>query len=369
MADVKFIPSIKHRIKGLDELRGIAISSVLIGHIAWLFPEHGVYNFISRLGLGAVGVNLFFIISGYLIATILIKSKGDDNYFTKFYIRRAFRILPLAYLMIFLGFIATYLANRPFDNPFDSLLYYLTFTQNFIPSPPEGTLRVGSNYILPLIGLSPMWSLAVEEQFYLILPFLIKFVKEKFFPYLIFIISIFSVFLSLQFPPEVEFVYTNFKQTWFRLFYFGIGFYLTSTRYNFYLVALFLCWGLLQAIYAFNGVVFGVLELPIAIVFTVVVYVSINKQLYIKNKVMSEFGKLCFGIYLFHYPITSGLRHANLKLDTIEKLIVVVAYIAVSYILAKLSYTYFEIPIQNQRHKFENLKFKFGNILKLVRGN
>lgn len=369
MADVKFVPSIKRRIEGLDELRGIAICFVLIAHIAWLFPEYEIDDFIFSLGLGAAGVNLFFIISGYLIATILIKSKNDQNYFKKFYIRRAFRILPLSYLMIILGLIAAFLAKRPFDNPFDSLPYYLTFTQNFIPIPPEGVLSFDSNFILPLVGLSPMWSLAVEEQFYLILPFLIKIVKEQFFPYVIFLISIISLILFYQFPPQDNspLLYTNFKYTWYRLFYFGIGIFLTNTKYNSFLISLFISWAFLQAVYSFNGVLFGILELPVAVVFTVVVYLSINKRIYLKNRILAELGKLCFGIYLFHYPISTGLRNADLKLDAIEKFIVIAGYVVLSYILAKLSYNYFEIPIQNQRHKFEDSKFRIGNILKPVR--
>ena len=112
------------------------------------------------------GVDLFFVLSGFLIGGILIDAKGSEHYFRTFYIRRAFRILPiytvacLAYFPVArLTAYAFHAAGMKAAMPW---YIYATFTQNF-------WLANGRWYV----WLSPTWSLAIEEQFYLTLPLLI----------------------------------------------------------------------------------------------------------------------------------------------------------------------------------------------------
>ena len=88
--------SVNNRIQGLDELRGIAIVLVLIHYLDWVF---GNYQ------LGGFAVDLFFIISGFLIGKILLDDKGGENYFRKFYGKRFFRIAPLAIMAIVCCFV------------------------------------------------------------------------------------------------------------------------------------------------------------------------------------------------------------------------------------------------------------------------
>jgi peptidoglycan/LPS O-acetylase OafA/YrhL len=94
-----FVPSLKKRIASLDELRGISVILVMIIHGINILYGSFRFNWLAYLG-----VNIFFVISGYLIATILIQSKKKYDYFRNFYVRRAFRILPLYLLIVTLGF-------------------------------------------------------------------------------------------------------------------------------------------------------------------------------------------------------------------------------------------------------------------------
>lgn len=149
----------------LDFCRSIAILFVLLSHGRKILPEYFLWREYLRFG-GFIGVELFFILSGYLIGGILIKTnKQEKNWIFNFYLRRWFRTLPNYYLFILINIALIYAAFRPGDFP--DIRYYVFFSQNlFSPHPsffPEA------------------WSLAVEEIFYLIYPlillFLIKFLK------------------------------------------------------------------------------------------------------------------------------------------------------------------------------------------------
>src|ERR1017187_7719627 len=92
----------------LDGLRGIAILLVLVIHFTWsavfLAGPSGII-LLSITDSGWTGVELFFVLSGFLITGILLDSKGAENYLSSFYIRRALRILPLSYAALFFWFI------------------------------------------------------------------------------------------------------------------------------------------------------------------------------------------------------------------------------------------------------------------------
>lgn len=129
---------------------------------------------ITRLGWS--GVDLFFILSGFLIGGILVDARESEHYYVTFYIRRAFRILPLYLVLIFLGFLVVELSSR-FGQGAGSIpiypapwRFYLTFTQNFY---------FGRHTETASWYLQPTWSLAIEEQFYLTLPLLIRKVSKE----------------------------------------------------------------------------------------------------------------------------------------------------------------------------------------------
>ncbi len=147
-------------ITELDGLRGVAILMVMV-HRFW--PRTGVGYGADVAGAGWIGVDLFFVISGFLITGILLDTRDDRSYFRNFYARRALRIFPLFYVFVGGAFVV-FAANPGFRDGAGSPLWYLFHLGNV----PEGLLGKPVPYVL-----GPLWSLAIEEQFYLTFPFLV----------------------------------------------------------------------------------------------------------------------------------------------------------------------------------------------------
>jgi peptidoglycan/LPS O-acetylase OafA/YrhL len=148
---------------GVDLLRGLAILAVILFHgfadSAPLFPWHNKFAaaLFHLTSFGWTGVNLFFTLSGFLITGNLIDSDGKRNFYSRFYIRRALRILP-AYFLVLIILGATRTAS----------LNYLVVCVIFLANWPKLLLH-GSFVLYPVL-----WSLAVEEQFYAAWPWLYR---------------------------------------------------------------------------------------------------------------------------------------------------------------------------------------------------
>jgi peptidoglycan/LPS O-acetylase OafA/YrhL len=155
-------------IPALDGIRGIAILAVILHHCRYLlnpsFPFQ--HRLVKLFELGWCGVVLFFVLSGFLITGILVDSRTSPHYFSTFYARRFLRIFPLYY-----GYLAlTFVGLRIFQaaaggiNPLAHISpwWYVGYLQNFRPN---------TSIVDPFLG--HLWSLAVEEQFYLVWPLLI----------------------------------------------------------------------------------------------------------------------------------------------------------------------------------------------------
>ena len=171
----------------MDGIRGLAILLVLIWHFAicrYVPPPNSILSLVwSLFGTAWSGVDLFFVLSGFLIGGILLKHRESPCYFKTFYIRRICRIFPpyfFVLLLFYLG-VALDLAEKGeafkwlFQNPLP-FWSYATFTQNFV------MLQQG-DYGAAAVGVT--WSLAVEEQFYLLFPLTIRYVPARGLPYLL----------------------------------------------------------------------------------------------------------------------------------------------------------------------------------------
>jgi peptidoglycan/LPS O-acetylase OafA/YrhL len=152
------VPSANY-YSAIDGLRAIAVMSVFLFHLK-----------VPGFEWGWSGVQMFFVISGFLITGILIDSIHHPHYFRNFYIRRSLRIFPIYYLTLFALLI--YGLVRGVDVSWQYFPYFLTYTQNYIQ--PLLFYQVGYWSSLP-----HTWSLAVEEQFYLMWPLIIYLAKPQ----------------------------------------------------------------------------------------------------------------------------------------------------------------------------------------------
>ena len=154
------------RIRELDGLRAIAVLLVLAWHYIGV-PDGRDYWLWKALHVGRFGVDLFFVLSGYLIASILLKNRNSPTYFSSFYGRRALRIWPIYYLMCAASFIGWLFQLSPtlFDTNGVPGWTYLFGLQNF-------AIAFAQNNGVYWLGGT--WSLAIEEQFYLLFPLLVR---------------------------------------------------------------------------------------------------------------------------------------------------------------------------------------------------
>ena len=169
------------RNSGIDVLRGLAILLVLEQHLLWWPFFKLVLDapplVIGILQYGWAGVDLFFVVSAYLLTANLLRHRGETHLVALFYARRALRILPLYWLLLLVGFATRHWwlssgGNESFwlwRNP-QPLHHYLLFMQNWAGSGRPGP---GPEFF------GPTWSLAAEEHFYFLLPLLLAWLKPR----------------------------------------------------------------------------------------------------------------------------------------------------------------------------------------------
>ncbi len=164
-------------VDALDGIRGLAILLVLIFHSSCFCPaassgrvERLYYQLVS---VGWCGVDLFFVLSGFLITGILLDSRGGEGYFRNFYARRVLRIFPLFYGCLLVTYsVGPFFVDRVYslDWLIQKQVWFWSYMQNWLfafqsyPSP---------NY------MGHFWSLGIEEQFYLAWPFIVFILSPK----------------------------------------------------------------------------------------------------------------------------------------------------------------------------------------------
>ena len=155
------------RIPALDGVRGFMTIVVMVSHY-FGEVEHG---FQAVTG-GWIAVTMFYVLSGFLIARLILQKGEHANFFKVFYIRRICRTFPIYFVCVALisAITSFWHFHESYENPHFPLTAYLTFTQNFWMAT---TGSIGEHW------LSPTWTLALEEQFYLMAPALILLVPRQ----------------------------------------------------------------------------------------------------------------------------------------------------------------------------------------------
>ena len=328
------------------------------------------YSFIDQMHFGAIGVEFFFVISGFLISLQLMtyKEATERKEVTivkavkTFFIRRVLRIFPLYYFVLFLTTLFNHGEIR------DAFWWNLTYLSNI--------------YFIKVQSWNPIfshfWSLSVEEHFYLGWPFLLLFFKRKFYPHLFLIISLIAVgfrlysFMTLDgyyfatyahtiscldlfmFGGVLAFLY-RYKKDWFeKLFASG------WQRYGIFVgfIVLMIFWVENSKMEIFH-VVFLRFIRGFFYAFTLGFLVVGVKGFFGKifnNKYLVYLGKLSYGIYLIHNFIPGLLleiKKLNLFIE-IEFLIYLITTILISIILQKM----IELPFRKLNRHFRLLKDK-----------
>jgi peptidoglycan/LPS O-acetylase OafA/YrhL len=300
-------------IKQLDSVRAIAVILVIISH--WVPQTH----IINKTPNGAIGVNIFFVLSGFLISKILFdhRNKAEQLDVSKykviknFYFRRMLRIFPIYYLTIFTLLI---FHEHTDTNIKSAFLYFFTYTSNF--------------YFFQLQHwdgmISHLWTLAVEEQFYLIWPWLMLLVNKKYLLHIILgfiLIGVVSQWLLMGVNMSVILTFTCFDA-------FGLGALLAwqivygrrslNRLYTGLSIAAIIC-----VLLFFFGLITTILIFPLRTIVSIIAlwliaYIVLNQQndklkinMLLNNRILIFLGKISYGIYLYHHIIPGAL---NLKI-------------------------------------------------------
>jgi peptidoglycan/LPS O-acetylase OafA/YrhL len=305
------------RIAGLDGVRGIAVLMVVFFHTTHLSGLCLVDEIVWRATRGLwIGVELFFVLSGYLITGILLDSKGSSHYFRNFYARRALRIFPLYYAVI-----AAYIF----------ILLLLPSVQQFGLKPlPLGGLYywfyVSNWWFQQHQVLGVTWSLAIEEQFYLFWPLAVYLLNRRGLVIMCAInIAIATTFRILVYVANWQFI--PWTATFLYLDMLSFGALLASelrndcvflTAWVKWWLAAIACVGLLAVVAVERGPLgagFAILgHLLAGILFGLLIAVAATGSgpgwllRLASAPILRTFGKYSYAIYLFHTTIDATVR-------------------------------------------------------------
>lgn len=327
----KFIPN-------LDGLRGLAIFLVLIHHLPTLANPY-----LSNLQPnGRLGVMLFFVISGFLITSLGCKERRESGRFSfwNFYMRRSLRIFPLYYAVLGLVCFLIYVLH----------VYPPKVQEEFTAKLPS-YLFYYSNLTGPIQGpYSLVWSLAVEEQFYLFFALIFFFLPPRASRNVLLSLCLLRIFMPLWSPfidGENLFI-VAFRYQEAILLGVALAFLLENRKIFAWFSRVL---GNLYATAALGAcLIVGFFTLPLEqypsletatnlIFFLIISSVAIQKQIYfIGGPLLSYIGKISYGIYLLHTIVFYGVR----KFISVDPLLIFLLGGALTLCMAALSYRYFE---------------------------
>lgn len=360
------------RIAQLDGVRGVAILLVLVWHY-FAYPASVTSSKIvaqasEALSLTWTGVDLFFVLSGFLIAGIILEHREAPNFFRVFYMRRMCRIFPLYFLLLgmFILVLALPVASSPefawlFHKPFP-LWSYASFTQNCF---------MGSQGNFGPHWLSATWSLAVEEQFYLFVPVMVYFLPRR-----LLVCLLVPLIFSAPYLRSVSPGFHNIVNTAWRTDSLLLGVLLAVlVRHEPFLNAVRRYWVSVLALFGvflagagaltFHPWKFGIWTQTwlagLYGLFVLIAYsnVSVLSRL-LKFRVLIWFGKLSYGIYIIHQPVNGLLHgwffHKNPTILNWQEAGITAVALVITLVLAVLSFRFFESPFLQLGHRFKYLQ-------------
>lgn len=336
--------SLKYRPE-IDGLRALAVLSVIF--------YHGGMSLFSG---GFVGVDIFFVISGYLITSIILKGFYTNRFsFKEFYKRRVFRILPALFFitLVTLPFSWLWLLPQEFDSYIKSIGSLVLMGSNIF-------FWMETGYFAPQAELKPLlhtWSLGVEEQFYLFFPivfiFLLRKLRLKYVCLFLFLFAVLSLFLSHAFLFKSQsFSYYMLPTRAWELLIGGIGAVIHAKKFKgikgdqflsligfvMVLCSIFL----LDATVPFPGLA----ALPVVLgSILVLLFTGPNTIVYrlLSNKVSVSIGLISYSLYLWHQPVFAFARIRWTEELDIEQFLVLFILIGT---LSYLTWKFVESPFR-----------------------
>jgi peptidoglycan/LPS O-acetylase OafA/YrhL len=343
----------------LDALRAIAALMVLFSH--YFVDLHG-----PSFSFGGNGVQIFFVISGFLITSILLSQKNKVQQpkiklIRNFIVKRALRLFPVYYILLTILYIMSITGGLWICGKGD-IWHYFTYTQNY--------LFFEKNFQSPLFNHT--WSLAVEEQFYIFWPFLILLIPRKAeLPVLIGVVLT-GIISKIYFIDYYHGPGTVKGITFLHFDTLGAGALLAyMTNYKKESLLKFFekiadplfCVTLVSALilnYKRIGESFFLPLLLMLMAFSLVLICSRNSKSILDPllnlNVLKRIGKISYGVYLYHklVPFFFNYAYAKTGLTPItNSVLLFILYFLITMLVASLSWKYLESPILRLKEKFD----------------
>lgn len=339
----------------LDGLRGFAILGVLLQHN---------FSFLPVPKFGWVGVDLFFVLSGFLITEILLKTKEQKNFLPNFYIRRILRIFPLYY-----GSLILFFSLAPLISQFKDQYSYYYSNQGMLWMHLQNWLYIAKPKLDDHTVFSHFWSLSVEEQFYLVWPLIILACKKRRLVFVIYIALLGSVlfrFLTWSYLGNGD---TNFLlQYMTRVDGLCIGSLIAVWRnssvqtptekllrvgitlLSLHLVAFLISKTIFPNIPHFT--IFGYSTIAVLFGFLLNFLIERRNRLtkfLFENKPIKGLGKISYGVYVYHWPIFVLFKifvaDRIIKMGMTENIFISIAATTLAILVSIVSYNLFEKKI------------------------
>ena len=358
----------------IDGLRAISVIAIIIYHANFIFFDHQVFQG------GFIGVDIFFVISGYLITTLILKEINKTNQFSykRFYERRIRRILPALLFVIIITSIISYIIFLPtaLIDFAKSVISIIFFSSNIYFWITGGQYGQESESLRPLVHT---WSLSIEEQFYILFPIflitIIKSLKQKVNTHLFIIFSFSLIFAQWSSGTDLKINFTFFK--WQINFFEKFNFYCLQSRIFELVTGSLLSYyklnngrTCLKSYYILNKIcpILGIILIFYSLIFfnsskilhpsfiTIIPIVGVSLIIWfskkgelvteiLSSKIFLFFGLISYSLYLWHYPIFTFLRYIDVFNNSTKiKLLAIILTI----ILSLFSYYFIEKPFRNK---------------------